>query len=768
MKRIYFVCLFLCLTTTFLLCQSNPIPLINQPLVPSSVEPGSSGLTLTVNGTGFVSTSAVNWNGTPLSTTYVNVRKLQAEVPGSGLVSASTALVTVSNPGIGVGTSNAVFFTITVPTSSLAFATSTIPVGINPGAVVVADFNNDGKPDLAIVNQKQPDEACYTPDRGNIGTISILLGNGDGTFVNKSTSCFTDIGLGDYAGPQLVAGDFNGDGKTDLVASFIASGRVSFTAFLGNGDGTFTSSGTFGGFDGIGEVIAADFNRDGMLDLASPATVLDYMAIFTFLGNGDGTFACCGGYGYLPAHGSLATGDFNNDGILDVAVTTFGSVTILLGNGDGSFTPAASQPSATMVNPASVTTADFNRDGVLDLAIADAGSAALTILIGKGDGTFTQVSGEPSLTGFSNFVTAADLNGDGKLDLVFSGEANTISMFLGNGDGTFRAGLTEAMDYAPYGIAAGDFNGDGRLDLAVTNSSDNTVSILLQRPPRSGVTITLASGQNPITINEPVTYTVVVWDSPTMPTGSVTLEQGPTVLGTAPLANGQASFTTAFTTPGTFPIIARYSGDENYGAKNSQVVKQVVTKYATYEYLYSDPNPSVYGQAVSLQCFVDNEQPNPPTGTVTFKNGPFSLGTAPLVNGTALLTKTNLPAGTTVISAIYNGDASNSKSTSSRLLSQLVNQATTTTTLTSSPNPSAPGQKVKFTATVTSQTVVPVGTVTFSVGTTTLGTVTLAGGKASLTTAALPALAAPILVTATYNETSNFSGSSGRVVQTIR
>jgi hypothetical protein len=176
----------------------------------------------------------------------------------------------------------------------------------------------------------------------------------------------------------------------------------------------------------------------------------------------------------------LVTGDFNNDGILDLALIGVyaeglsGPVAILLGNGDGTFTLAEPQPSVTLVNPVWATAGDFN------------GSNALTILLGNGDGTFTQVSGEPALPQFSNFVTTADLNGDGKLDLVFSNScgysctANTISIFLGNGDGTFQPGFSEAVGNDPQAIGVGDFNGDGRLDLAVTNSSDNTISILLQ------------------------------------------------------------------------------------------------------------------------------------------------------------------------------------------------------------------------------------------------------------------------------------------------
>jgi hypothetical protein len=473
-----------------LMAQSNPVPFVNQPLVPSAVAPGSASFVLTVNGAGFVPGAVVNWNGNALATTYVNHDRLTATVLDSEIAASGTALVTAANPAPGGGTSNAVPFTITNPTASLAFAASTLPVGLNPGAVVVADFNNDGKTDLAVVNQNQPDPTCYTPARDNVGTISILLGNGDGTFSNKATLCFPDF-LGDFAGPQLVAGDFNGDGKTDLIASFWSLGLWDFKVFLGNGDGTFRSGqSNFGNFDRIGPVISGDFNGDGNLDFALQGGAGDFEGIFAFTGN-NGNFTCCSGFGPTSVGASLATGDFNNDGILDLALIALINagqppVTILLGNGDGTFTAAAVQPSVTLVNPVFVTTNDFDGDGKLDLAIADAGFNALTVLHGNGDGTFTQVSGEPSLPQFSTFVTAADLNGDGKLDLVFSNScgtactSNAISIFLGNGDGTFKPGFSETVGNAPHAVAVGDFNGDGRLDIAVVNSADNTVTLLLQ------------------------------------------------------------------------------------------------------------------------------------------------------------------------------------------------------------------------------------------------------------------------------------------------
>ena len=136
-----FAAFIISVSAASLVAQVNAVPFVNQPLVPTSAAPGSTSLTLTVNGAGFVPASVVNWNGTPLSTTYVGVNQVQATVPSSALAAASTASVTVSSPGPGGGTSNVVPFTVSVATDSLSFAKSTIRVGDNPGDVVVADFN---------------------------------------------------------------------------------------------------------------------------------------------------------------------------------------------------------------------------------------------------------------------------------------------------------------------------------------------------------------------------------------------------------------------------------------------------------------------------------------------------------------------------------------------------------------------------------------------------------------------------------------------------
>ena len=276
--------------------------------------------------------------------------------------------------------------------------------------------------------------------------------------------------------------------------------------------------------------------------------------------------------------------------------------------------------------------------------------------------------------------------------------------------------------------------------------------------------VTLTSNPNPSFINESVTFTATVSGTGATPTGSVTFKEGSTALGTVTLANGQASLSTTFTTKGTASIVANYSGDANYKAATSRPLKQVVKQYTTTTALTSSLNPSTYGQAVTLTGTVTSPGPTP-TGTVTFKNGTKSLGSASLSGGVAKLTTSTLAVGTVTITASYGGDAANAKSTSPAL-KQVVNKATSTTAIVSSMNPSKVGKKVKFTATVTSPTTTPTGTVTFMDGSTTLGTANLAKGKASYSTSALSAGSHNI--SSVYAGTADISGSTSPVlVQTV-
>jgi hypothetical protein len=431
----------------------NPVPLISQPLVPDAVAPGGAGFTLAVRGTGFVSGAVVNWNHSSLATTFVSHSQLTAWVPAPDIAAASTASVTVVNPSPGGGTSNVMFFEVTPSSSSIALsAPSAFGAGTNPDSAAVGDFNGDGKMDLAVANEGSDN-------------VSILLGNGDGTFQAA-------VNYGAGTDPDSVAvGDFRGDGKLDLVVANYYSNNVS--VLLGNGDGTFQAAVNYG-VSAPTSVAVGDFNGDGKLDLAV-ANVFSEVSVL--LGNGDGTFQAAVNYGAGAEPAWVAVGDFNGDGKLDLAVANVDSnnVSILLGNGDGTFKAAVNYGVGT--EPVSVAVGDFNGDGKLDLAVANYGSN-VSVLLGNGDSTFQAAvnygaGAEPAC------VAVGDFNGDGKLDLAVANVATgNVSVLLGNGDGTFQAAVNYGAGIGES-VAVGDFNGDGRLDLA---SPSADVLVLLQIP----------------------------------------------------------------------------------------------------------------------------------------------------------------------------------------------------------------------------------------------------------------------------------------------
>jgi hypothetical protein len=225
-------------------------------------------------------------------------------------------------------------------------------------------------------------------------------------------------------------------------------------------------------------VAAGDFNGDGKLDLAVGNNT-DISVVSIFLGNGDGTFQSAVDYGSGSGFNSVAIGDFNRDGKLDIAVADSGrnNVSILLGKGDGTFQPMVDYAAGS--GPSSVAVADLNRDGKLDLVVANNGSNNVSILLGNGDGTFRPAVNHSVGLGPSS-VAVADLNRDGKLDLVVANNgSHNVSILLGNGDGTFRAPVEYGVGTTPNSVTVADFNRDGKLDLAVVNNGSSNVSILL-------------------------------------------------------------------------------------------------------------------------------------------------------------------------------------------------------------------------------------------------------------------------------------------------
>jgi hypothetical protein len=583
----------------------------------------SAAQTLTVTGQNPTSTSiAVTGNqyGYGLTATVVGV----AGHPP--LLSGTVSFEDTTNNNFVLGTA-----ALGPPAFAQSFLQATgspVMTGNQPAAGATGDFNNDGKPDLAIMSSLT-------------NSIYILLGNGDGTFAVTPSSPVLGVGTipcinaNQASNCSLTAGDFNHDGNADLAETSGFDNTV--IVLLGHGDGTFSSAPgspiTVGTFPQA--VRSGDFNQDGILDLAVANAGDDTVSIL--LGNGDGTFtpapgapAATGGFPFF-----LAVADFNTDGRQDLAVSNENdsTVSILLGNGDGTFTPAGSPIPGFNYNPGVVVAADFNGDGYIDIAatnftaVSPSPNGTVTVLLGNNDGTFHAAPGSPVAVGVDPFaMVAGDFNEDGVTDLavanyglITNAPTQTLTLLLGGGDGTFTpAGTPTQLGDSPNDLVVADFNGDGTPDLAIPNIADFDTTILLDHltqtetasvanitiegmgthyvdavypgatyfapstsatVPLQGITVastlTLSADTLQQLVTLPVTLTAQVTTSaspppPSGPTGTVSFFNGGALLGTVPVnAAGQAVYTTTSLGDGMETITASYSGDPDYSSSTA-------------------------------------------------------------------------------------------------------------------------------------------------------------------------------------------------------
>jgi MBG domain (YGX type)/Bacterial Ig-like domain (group 3)/FG-GAP-like repeat/FG-GAP repeat len=455
-----------------------------------------------------------------------------------------------------------------------------------------------------------------------------------------------------------------------------------------------------------------DFNGDGLADMAVVNSGGSTVSVL--LGNGDGTFQPQVAYATGTDPYSVAVGDFNGDGKLDLAVANnvSGTVSVLLGNGDGTFQTQATYTVA--VGADSVAVGDFNRDGKADLVVARYNQAEVSVLLGRGDGTFQpQVTYAAGIHPYSAVV--ADLNGDGKLDLIVANSgSNTVSVLFGNGDGTFQTQVTYATGSNPQVVVVADLNGDGRPDLVVANFGSNTVSVL--------------AGNGDGTLQAQVTYAV----------GS-----GPESLAVGDFNNDTAAdVVVGNLNSNTVSVLS--------GKGNGTLLPQVT--YAT------GANP----HAVAVGDFSGDG--NSDLAVANFGDNTVSV----LLNSVTQKSMATIPGisipgtGSHLVDAVYSGDANFSTSTSSTV-SLIGSPVTTALALAASPTFSTYGQLVILTATLSPSTEGNLTTsgesVSFKSGTVTLGAATLSAlGVATLTITTMPAGINSL--TAVYSGDANFLTST--------
>jgi Bacterial Ig-like domain (group 3)/FG-GAP-like repeat/FG-GAP repeat len=470
-----------------------------------------------------------------------------ADLDGDGTLDLVSASELAGAPGIAVipGNGDGTFQARTeLPGSSVSSVTG--------------ELNGDGKPDIV--------------DTDHV-VVSVLLNAGGGNFPIR-----TDYPTGNY--PEGVAlGDVNQDGKVDIVVTNRNGNSIS--VLLGNGDGTFQPHHDFATASTPSGILLSDFNGDGNTDVAT-ANQTNPGTVSILLGAGDGTFATHKelSAGNLPQ--SIAKSDFNGDGKTDLVVnynynftSDFNSgASVFLGNGDGTFQPRVDY-FTDLYDSHYVAAADLNRDGKADFIVSNYGT--FSVFLGNGDGTFQTNVDYPG--GFSRPVLIADINGDGNLDVVTGRtgvfvDFGALTLVLGNGDGTFQP-YSQYLASPPTAISAADLNGDGALDLVVSHLYGPSISLFFNL---GGSRVSLISSENPSHAGDPVTFTAKVTPTvgPAVPSGTVRFFDGDIPLGSALLNGNTATLTRSTRKVGQHKIKANYLGDSTFVPTRSKTLTQNV------------------------------------------------------------------------------------------------------------------------------------------------------------------------------------------------
>ncbi len=682
---------------------------------------GSTSSTVTLT------TTAIGW---PTNTTIANSGGatnpiLTATVSGAAgaALSGTVSFLDSSNGNALLGTA-----TLAAVSASLNFMNISNPAaGIFPYQVVSADFNGDGIPDLAVLDACSPNPDCGAKN----GVVTTLLGNGNGTFTATATTP-----AGGYDPYGIVVGDFNGDGIPDLAVldSNDSTKNFSITVLVGDGTGNFT------------------------IKTSGPFT-------------GDHAFA-------------LATIDFDGNGILDLAVVneSSNSVTLLRGKGDGTFT-ALPVSLATGIGPHAIAVADFNGDGIPDLAVVNDGSSAggtVTVLLGNGDGTFTPTTTSPVTVAPAKSVAVADFTGDGVSDLAVANVAESDGTYEGTVAVLLAENQMATATVTPVNVlTAGSGTHQAVASYLGNTDFDASTSLPTVLTAEPGTpTVTLTPSANTATYGTSVTLTATVTGKGLTPTGTVTFYDGVAALRLVALnGSGVAACSTTTLAVGAHSISASYSGDANYNPVTSSAVVLTVSAPLTPTVTVTPSSTGITTlQSLTVAVAVSGGSANPtPTGSVNLTGGGYTSAVMTLLSGGATIgiPAGSLAAGSDTLTVTYTPDSSSASTfltatqSATVTVSTPIGAAIPAVTVTPSATTITDEQSLVVTVAVAggSGQPKPTGTVTLSSGAYSAHQ-PLSGGIASLTIPAGTLSSGANTLTATYAGDETYGSASGTTTVT--